>query len=110
MTEQLTIEQLMERMPKAFLADKAGDLAAEIQFHFQGDEGGDWIARIRDGVCTTERGSIDNARLTLTTQGDDYLKIISGELNPMSAFAQGKIKLKGDLALAMKLMDYFKLN
>jgi putative sterol carrier protein len=27
----------------------------------------------------------------------------------MSAFAEGKVKLKGDLALAMKLMTFFKL-
>ncbi len=110
MSEQLTVQDLMERMPKAFLPEKAGDLAADIQFHFEGKDGGDWVARIHDGACTTEQGSIENARLTLTTQGADYLKLISGELNPMAAFAQGKIKLKGDLSLALKLMDYFKLS
>ena len=35
--------------------------------------------------------------------------IITGKLNAMSAFAGGKLKLKGDLNLAMKLMDFFKL-
>lgn len=110
MAEALTIDELMERMPGAFLPEKAGDLAADIQFHFEGDGGGDWIAHIRDGVCTTEQGTTESARLTLSAATDDYIKIITGELNAMSAFAQGKIKLKGDLSLAMKLMDFFKLN
>lgn len=110
MSEPLTIEQLMERMPGAFLPDKAGDLAADIQFHFEGDGGGDWIARIREGKCTTEQGTTESPRLALTAQADDYVKVVTGELNAMSAFAQGKIKLKGDLSLAMRLLDYFKLN
>ena len=53
--------------------------------------------------------SSDLARLTLTADGGDFLQLITGELNAMSAFAQGKVKLKGDLSLAMKLMDFFKL-
>ncbi len=110
MSEPLTIEKLMERMPGAFLPEKAGDLAADIQFHFVGDGGGDWVAHIREGACTTEQGTTESPRLTLTAGSDDYIKIITGELNAMSAFAQGKIKLKGDLSLAMKLMDFFKLN
>lgn len=110
MSDTLTVEKLMERMPSAFLPEKAGDLTAEIQFHFEGDNGGDWIARIRDGACTTEQGTTESPRLTLSAAADDWVKIVTGELNAMSAFAQGKIKLKGDLSLAMKLMDYFKLN
>lgn len=110
MAESLSIEKLMERMPEAFLPEKAGDLAADIQFHFEGDGGGDWVARIREGECTTEQGTTESPRLTLSAAADDYVKIVTGELNAMSAFAQGKIKLKGDLSLAMKLMDFFKLN
>jgi putative sterol carrier protein len=110
MSEEMTIDKLMELMPKAFQPEKAGDVAADIQFHFQGDGGGDWIAHIRDGACTTEQGTMEGARLALTSDANDFVQIIRGELNAMSAFAQGKIKLKGDLSLAMKLMDFFKLS
>lgn len=109
MPEEMTIDKLMQLMPAAFIPEKAGELAADVQFHFEGDGGGDWVARIRDGACTTERATVDGARLTLTVGVEDWLKIVTGELNAMSAFAQGKIKLKGDLSLAMKLMDFFKL-
>ncbi len=109
MTGDLTIEKLMELMPKAFQPEKAGDLNADILFNLQGERGGDWILHVRDGAASVEQGTTENARLTLTADADDFLKLITGELNAMSAFAQGKVKLKGDLSLAMKLMDFFKL-
>jgi putative sterol carrier protein len=52
---------------------------------------------------------IEAARLTLTAEAPDYLAVVTGKLDAMSAFAQGKIKLKGDLSLAMRLMGFFKI-
>ncbi len=109
MGEELTIVKLMELMPAAFQPEKAGDLNADILFNLQGEQGGDWTLHIRDGTASVEQGKTEGARLTLTAQADDFLGLITGELNAMSAFAQGKVKLKGDLSLAMKLMDFFKL-
>ncbi|WP_234736054.1 SCP2 sterol-binding domain-containing protein [Tellurirhabdus bombi] len=34
---------------------------------------------------------------------DNLQKMSSGELNPMSAFMFGKLKVKGDMAVAMKI-------
>ena len=109
MSEELTIEKLMELMPEAFRPEKAGDINVDVQFHLQGEEGGDWVVHIRDGACAVEQGTTESARLTLTAGAQDYLDIVTGKLNAMSAFAQGKIKLKGDLGLAMKLMDFFEV-
>ena len=44
MADEISIQQLMNRMPKAYLPDVAGDLDAVIQFQFTGAEPGDWIA------------------------------------------------------------------
>jgi putative sterol carrier protein len=48
--------------------------------------------------------------MTLTADSNDYVKIITGEMDGMQAFMQGKIKLGGDLNLAMKLMQMFKIR
>lgn len=109
MTEELTIAKLMGLMPKAFLPEKAGEVEATIQFKLSGEGGGDWAVTISEGTCSVEQGEAENPTLTLSAEADDYLKIITGKLNAMSAFAEGKIKLKGDLNLAMKMMSYFKL-
>jgi putative sterol carrier protein len=107
--EELTIEEVMGRMPKAFQPDRAEGVEAVVQYHLTGAEAGDWIIRIGDGLCEVEKGEADGPRLTLSADSDDYLKVLTGQLNAMSAFAEGKLKLKGDLSLAMKLMGYFKL-
>jgi putative sterol carrier protein len=104
----LTIEELMNRMPEAFLADKAEGIDAVIQFHL-GEEGGDWICTIRDQVCTAVKGVTEGPNLSLTAEAADYIDMITGKLNPMTAIATKKVILKGDLNLAMKYMNLFKL-
>jgi putative sterol carrier protein len=110
MADELTIAKLMERMPKAFLPEKAAGVEATIQFHFTGAEAGDWTTHIAGGKCTVEKGQIDNPTLAVTVDSADWIAVISGKLNAMSAFAEQKLKLKGDLGLAMKMMNYFKLQ
>ena len=38
---------------------------------------------------------------------DDFKSLISGDLNPMAAVMGGKIKIKGDMTVAMKLKSLF---
>jgi len=106
----LTIETLMAKMPGAFIPEKAAGLDAVIQFKFTGAEPGDWFATIKDGKVTTEKGTFDTPKMTLTADSADYVKIFTGELDGMQAFMQGKLKLAGDLNLAMKLTQMFKLK
>ena len=103
----LTVEDLMKKMPDAFLPDKAEGVDAVIQFHL--GKGGDWICTIRDKTCTAEQGVIEEPNLTLTAEADDYIDMITGKLNPMTAIATKKVLLKGDLNLAMKYMNLFEL-
>lgn len=38
---------------------------------------------------------------------NDFLDLVKGKLNPMTAVMFGKIKIKGDITLAMRLKDLF---
>jgi len=100
----------MEKMPGAFLPEKAQGLSAAIQFKFSGAEAGEWYAEIADGKCVTAQGVHPSPKMTLSADSSDYVKIFTGELDGMQAFMQGKIKLAGDLNLAMKLMQMFKIK
>jgi putative sterol carrier protein len=106
----LTIKDLMSKMPGAFMPEKAPGLDAAIQFKFSGAEAGEWYAEIKDGKCTTAQGVHPSPKMTLTADSSDYVKIFTGELDGMAAFMQGKIKLAGDLNLAMKLTQMFKIR
>jgi len=107
----LTVSQLMEKMPGAFIPEKAQGVNAVVHFKFTGAEAGDWNATIKDGKVAVAQGApAGQANMTLTSDSQDYVKIFTGELDGMQAFMQGKIKLAGDLNLAMKLMQMFKIR
>ena len=46
-------------------------------------------------------------RLGVATSNADFLKLVSGELNPMMAAMSGKLKLTGDMGFAFKLSSLF---
>jgi putative sterol carrier protein len=47
--------------------------------------------------------------MTLTADAQDYKDVITGKSNAMQAFMTGKLKLQGDLNMAMKLPNMFKM-
>ncbi len=110
MSDEISIEKLMSRMPKAFLPEKAADANVVIQYRLSGVEAGDWIVTIKDGTCTAERGVAENPTLTLTADSQVYKDVVTGKANPMKVFMDGGLKLGGDLNLAMKFMNWFKLS
>jgi putative sterol carrier protein len=101
----------MARVPDAFVPEKAGTVNAVIHFKFTGAESGEWNASIRDGKCEVAQG-IPHQRptITLTADSADFLKIASGELDPATAFMEGKIKLQGDAELALRLLPMFRMG
>jgi putative sterol carrier protein len=103
-----TITDLMLNMPKAFIPENAAGIDAVIQFKFTGEETGEWFATIKDGKCVVEQGLHPSPTTTLKADSGEYIKIVTGELNGMQAYIQGKIEVTRDLTVAMNLMRMFK--
>ncbi len=57
-----------------------------------------------------EEGETENPTLTLTSDGEFFRDVLLGKEDGMKGFMMGKIKLAGDLNLAMKLTSFFKMN
>lgn len=109
MTEY-TVRQLILNHEKAFMPEKAAGVDAIIQYHLTGEESGDWIIQIKDGVCKVKEGIAENPKMTLTADGREFGDILLRKMDGMAAFMQGKLLLKGDLNLAMKLTTFFKMK
>ena len=105
-----TVKELIFNHEKAFMPDKAAGLEAVIQYHLTGDEGGDYIINIADDVCQVEEGVAEDPTMTLTADGRYFGDVLLGKEDGMKGFMQGKLKLAGDLNLAMKLTSFFKMK
>ena len=82
---------------------KVAGINAVYQFNITGDTGGEWYVDLTTDAPAVSDGSHDNANCTVTMSDEDFLAIIDGSLNAQMAFLQGKIKIAGDMGLAMKL-------
>ncbi len=62
-----------------------------------------------DGKGDTNEVSLEDAAAdcTVSLAPDDFQALMQGDLNPMTAFMSGKIKIKGDMGVAMKLQHLF---
>ena len=47
------------------------------------------------------------AECTLKISTKNALKLLDGDLNPMTAFMMGKLKIEGDMGIAMKIAQTF---
>ena len=82
------IQALEEKFPNGF----DGSVIIEIE-----NEG---------SVIVNEEGcseSSDDAECALTADKETFQDIMSGDLNSTAAFMQGKLKVDGDLGMAMRL-------
>ncbi len=82
---------------------KIKDINAVIQIVLTGEGGGDYYMELAGGQIKTSKGKADAPKLTITQSIGDWRDINAGRLNPQMAFMSGKLKISGDMSLAMKL-------
>jgi putative sterol carrier protein len=80
---------------------------AVYQFRIDGDGGGAWNATIRDGTCTVREGTVDSPDCTVATDVETWMAMVGKSLNPMDAFMKGRLRIKGEMDLAMRLEAMF---
>ena len=102
-----SIKEVMDGMPQAFDAGKAGGANATIQFNFTGPEAGNYTAKIADGTCDVTEGTADNPTVTINSPSDVWLKIIRGELDGATAFMSGQFTFTGDMGVLMQMQSWF---
>jgi len=60
-----------------------------------------------DGAAGKATNDDAAADATISVAFDDFLKLAQGQLDPTMAFMQGKLKVAGDMGVAMKLQSLF---
>jgi putative sterol carrier protein len=83
--------------------DKAAAVNAVVVLEITGANGGTWTVDCTKPGGEVKTGGSASAKLTVTMLDTDFSDMFEGRLNPQAAFLGGKVKVKGDIALALKL-------
>lgn len=94
----MTNEEIIAKMQEA--VTNAGGLDKSVKFDF-GDDG------VVHAAGTEVSGENNDADCTISVSKDDFISLASGNLDPMMAFMSGKLKVAGDMSVAMGLQKLF---
>lgn len=107
------LAEIFGRMPAHLRADKARDVRAVVHWRFTegtGEGGYDrYETVIAEGRCEVNREMTAQPGVTLTLSPVDFLKLCARAASAPGLFLTGKVKVRGDLALAATLVGFFDL-
>lgn len=104
------VEQMLDMTFEGMRDALNPDAAQDCVVGYSLTEGGNtynYAVIIKDKACAVEKREPTDARVTLGMTVPDYLRLISGELDGMQAFMQGKLKLQGDMMFAQQIQTMF---
>jgi putative sterol carrier protein len=83
-------------------SDRTRGLTASYRFDVEG--AGSWRVDVDDGAVAVSE-SDGAADCVISVPEELFLRIVRGEQSPTGAFLMGKIRVEGDVGLAMRLKD-----
>lgn len=98
------VEETFRIVKDSLSEDVVKATQAIYQFELSGEDGGTWFLDLKNKSGNVGYGEpSDRADVVMSMSTDDFVKMFSGKLKPTMAFMSGKLKIKGNMALAIKL-------
>lgn len=106
----MTTKEIFDEMQKRIDANpgKLGGMKAVFQFEITGVDPGNFSVSVGDGTAKVSEGTSASPNVTITMASNDFLDMVEGRLDSMAAFMGGKLKITGDMMLAMQLQNLLK--
>lgn len=84
--------------------DLVKSIGGVFQFNLSGADEGVWYMDLKNGSGAVGQGEApEKAGCTMSMDSDNFSKMFAGDLKPTTAFMMGKLKIQGDMGMAMKL-------
>jgi putative sterol carrier protein len=107
MTPFETVADALQAVVVGADASKLAGIDKVVMFDLAGEGGGQWTATIADGKVELVEGAATPPNTTFKMKADVFLGIVNGKINPVAAFMQGKVRVQGDMSVAMRLQSFF---
>jgi putative sterol carrier protein len=86
--------------------DPAKTKGETVSYRFDIEDAGSWHVDVLDGRTVVQESTAD-AACVIRMKEETLLKLVNGQTKPTTAFMTGKIKVDGDVSLALKLQQLF---
>ena len=102
-----TPQEVFDAMRSSFQPAKAKGVHARYQWDLSGPHGGEWWIEVNDGTYKIGKGQIDHPNVTFRASDKDWVAICNDQLSGTWAYFTGRLKVRGDQAVARKLGEMF---
>ena len=100
-----TAQQLIEKIG-AKISSKpavASDFGAVYKFVLDGADGGTWLVNLKDAPGAQQGDGPSDCTISLSA--NDFVDLLEGRANGQQLYFQGKLRIDGNLGLALKLQN-----
>jgi putative sterol carrier protein len=94
---------MIRRMPIAFKPEAAGNLSLSILYAIENP----MTVIVEHGTCRVVEGAVTNPDVVLRIRDKHLIKLMTGRMLGVTAFATGKLKVEGNYTLAARIQHIF---
>ena len=107
MAQVSSVKEYFETIGTRFVASAAKGVSAVFQFELSGAHGGTFAVAVEDVNVKVSEGAHEAPTVVLKMDADDYVKMANGKINGHWAAVTGKLKVSGNMMMAMKMQQLF---
>ncbi|HEY2699489.1 MAG TPA: SCP2 sterol-binding domain-containing protein [Pseudonocardiaceae bacterium] len=104
----MTLNERFEDLSTRLTISDESDHTKVVQWNITGEESGAWAFEIGNGAARLIPGGVAEPDTTITTSDDTWIAIADGKQDPMKAFMLGKVKVTGNMTLALQVTQLFQ--
>jgi putative sterol carrier protein len=99
----MTLEELTIKIQNLAM-EHGGKIKATVKFVFEDGS----VIYLNDTVSPAQvNNDNESAQCIVKISSENFDKLLNGEMNSMGAYMMGKMKIDGDMTIAMKLASMF---
>lgn len=103
----MTAAAMIQSLPQRLKPGNGAGLDLIYHFKISGDHGGDFTVRVKDGVCTVDKGLNGEPKCEITATDTVYEDVELGRTNAQMAVLFGKIKVS-NIPSMLKFVEMFE--